>query len=277
MKQTRNLINGLVACGIALAMVSTLAAQTIEGAAKVVRMKGAARFSTGNNNWQPLRVGDVLKPGTVVQTSKDDKSFVDLVLGDGNASVAALATYKPSVATAAMAYQPTVDQNVVRIFANSALGIDKLTTQQTGADQVTETQLDLKQGHIMGSVKKMSAASKFEVKLPNGVAGIRGTIYDITSDGVVRVLTGSVVIAYVGADGSVVTQVVAAGYKFDAHTGQVMEMTSGEKGSINAPARDMRVPQGQPTQNPIDHTIYHVSPVYPNTPANPQGVPFGNR
>ena len=55
---------------------------------------------------------------------------------------------------------------------NSALGIDKLTSMDTGSDSVTETQLDLKAGHIMGSVKKLSAASKYEVKIPNGVAGI---------------------------------------------------------------------------------------------------------
>ena len=33
MKESRRLINSLVACGIALAMVSTLAAQTVQGSA----------------------------------------------------------------------------------------------------------------------------------------------------------------------------------------------------------------------------------------------------
>ena len=48
MKETRSLLNSLVACGIALAMVSTLAAQTVnQGAAKVVRLKGGARYKVG--------------------------------------------------------------------------------------------------------------------------------------------------------------------------------------------------------------------------------------
>ena len=79
---------------------------------------------------------------------------------------------------------------MVRIWENTLLGIDKLTETQTGADVVTETQLDLKAGHIFGTVKKMSAASKYEVKIPNGVAGIRGTVYDISAEGVVKVSVG---------------------------------------------------------------------------------------
>ena len=89
---------------------------------------------------------------------------------------------------------------------------------ETGADVVTETQLDLKAGRIFGSVKKMSAASKYEVKIPNGVAGIRGTIFEITAEGIIRVASGSVVLAFVGADGTVTTQEVLTGQEFDART-----------------------------------------------------------
>ena len=70
-----------------------------------------------------------------------------------------------------LTYQPTAEQNIVRLWENTLMGVDKLTEMHTGADVVTETQLDLKAGHITGSVKKMSAASKYEVKMPNGVAG----------------------------------------------------------------------------------------------------------
>lgn len=179
MKQNRNLMNSLVGCAIALALVSTAVAQGMDGAAKVVRAKGPARYTTGNNVWQPVRVGDVLRAGTVIQTSTEEGSYVDLVLGDGNAAVPQPVTYKPSVpdsiSSSSMSFRPSSEQNVVRIWANSALGIDKLTAMQTGAEMVSETQLDLKQGRITGNVKKMSAASKYEVKLPNGVAGVRRT------------------------------------------------------------------------------------------------------
>jgi hypothetical protein len=85
---------------------------------------------------------------------------------------------------------------------------------------VTETLLDLKKGSIFGTVKKQAAASRFEVKIPNGVAGIRGTIFLIKSAGLVACIQGSVVAAYTAASGDVNTQPVGAGQEFDCSTGK---------------------------------------------------------
>ena len=163
MKQTRSLLNGLVACGVALAMISSVAAQTVtQGTAKVAKISGAARYHTGDSQWKPLHVGMVLKPGAVVQTSKDSTSFVDLVLGEGGGG--------PTTAAVASgggggggggSYKPSASQNTVRVLDNTQLAIDKLTATQTGVDVVTDTQLDLKAGKIMANVKKMSSASRY--------------------------------------------------------------------------------------------------------------------
>src|SRR5207244_11213389 len=150
------------------------------------------------NVWLPLKPGAILKPGTVIQTA-DEGSLVDLALGD---SAAPTASVRPVIADASSSrsYAPTTEQNMVRLFENSVLAIDKLTSVETGADMVTETQLDLQRGRLFGNVKKMSGASKYDVKLPNGVAGIRGTIYTVNAQGVVQVLVGSAGIAYAGAE-----------------------------------------------------------------------------
>src|SRR5437868_872625 len=130
MKQNRNLLNTLVGSALALALVSTAVAQGMDSAAKVVRVKGPARYTTGNNVWQPVRPGDVLRAGTVIQTGTEEGSYVDLVLGDGKAAVPQPVTYRPgipdSMASSGMSFRPSAEQNVVRIWANSALGIDKL-------------------------------------------------------------------------------------------------------------------------------------------------------
>jgi hypothetical protein len=107
---------------------------------------------------------------------------------------------------------------------------------------VTETQLDLKAGHIFGTVKKMSAASKYEVKIPNGVAGIRGTTYDISAEGVIKVLAGSVVLAYVGPDGTVVTQVIMGSQQFDARTGVLSQISSADKTTMQGVVRQLPIP-----------------------------------
>jgi len=260
MKETKSFVKCLLASGLALAMVSSLAAQEVTQVyAKVAHIKGSARYTTGNNVWLPLKAGAKLKPGTVVQTAAE--SSVDLVLGDASDATVSPIVYNPPSIGAGAAYHPGAAQNTVRIFQNSILGIDKLTSMETGAGAETETQLDLRQGNIMGSVKKMSGLSKYEVKLPNGVAGIKGTIYSLSADGVVRVLDGSVVIAYVGADGTVVTQVVNSGQQFDARSGQVAPIPESSLNQMTKMSKEMRIaPSVAPTFFVYDHTIYFVSP-----------------
>jgi hypothetical protein len=239
-------------------MVSTLAAQSgDQSAAKVVRLKGAVRYSTGNNDWKPLKLGDVVRPGTAIQTAADSR--VDLVLGDASAPVA-----RPIPADM-MSYQPMAEQNMVRLWENTLMGVDKLTEMRTGEAVVTETALDLKAGHITGSVKKMSAASKYEVKLPKGVAGIRGTVHDCSTEreGVVKVLEGSMVVAYTGANGSIATQVVMSMQMFDIGTATLSPLPGSDKTGLDGIIKDLQaglmvVPQGlkPPDINPIVPIVY---------------------
>ena len=286
MKQNRNLINSLVGCAIALALVSTAAAQgAMDGAAKVVRVNGPARFTTGNNVWQPLHAGDVLHAGTVIQTSTEEGSYVDLVLGDGHAEAVTPmpVTYHPSIPNSmespGATFRPSAEQNVVRVWANTALGIDKLTTMQTGADNVTETQLDLKQGRITGSVKKMSAASKYEVKLPNGVAGVRGTVYDIQAVGIVKVYIGSMVVAWVDPKTqNVTTQTVMGGQAYDAPNNQVSPLSPASMSELQSLSESLVVGGGAggfPTTLAVDKAVIGLSPVGANPNTLPTPVATG--
>jgi len=283
MKQNRNLMNSMIGCALALALVSTAAAQgAMDGAAKVVRAKGPVRFTTGNNIWQPLHVGDVVRAGTVVQTSTEEGSYVDLVLGDGSAAVPQPVTYRPGIPDSMashLTFRPSAEQNVVRIWANSALGIDKLTAMQTGADTVSETQLDLKQGRITGNVKKMSAASKYEVKLPNGVAGVRGTLFDIQAIGIVKVYVGSMVVAWVDPKTqNVTTQTVMGGQAYDAPNNQVSPLSAATMGELQALSLALMVGGGEVTPASLasDRTVIGMSPVgaNPNTLPAPSGGEF---
>lgn len=220
MNKNQNLIKGLVACGMALAMVTTLAAQEQQVSAKVVRIKGIARYTTGNNIWQPLKVGAVVQAGTVIQTGVEENSYVDLVLGGGEGTGAFPIAYNPSPsapsANPPKAFESKARQSVVRLFENTVVGLDKLTSLQTGAEEVTDTQLDLKLGHMFFDVKKLSATSKFEIKLPNGVAGIRGTCGHVWAVGKISVQSGTVVVSFVNSKtGEIKTETVSVGKHFD--------------------------------------------------------------
>lgn len=179
MKLNGNFTGKLFACLTALAFVSLatdLQAQTMkEGSAKVRQIRGSAKYSNGGDVWVPLKVGTALKPGSTVQTALE--SIVDLDLG--------------------------VNGPVIRVAPNTTMSLDKLAYSGTGVDDVIETTVNVKNGTIIGNVKKLAKASKYEIKTPNGVAGIRGTDYVVSvkklPDGTYEVtftdITGTLVIA----------------------------------------------------------------------------------
>lgn len=162
------------------------------GYATAVRVKGIASYSLGDDKWHPLVAGKYLPPGSSIRTGDD--SMVDLVLG--KAIEMPQAKWAPERISLAfdhpvrgmITYTPSAEQNVVRVQANSLLTIDKLTTIGTGADTVSDTELNLKKGSIYASVKKLSPAAQYLVKTPTGIAGVRGTEFSITlnEDGTIQ-------------------------------------------------------------------------------------------
>jgi hypothetical protein len=223
MKMMRSVLFSLAACGLVLGLTANLQAQsTVQGQATVVKMKGEARFTDGKSGWRQLKIGDVLSPGCIVQTETTKRSYVDLVLNDPFTLTAptpvAFNPMAPPFRNKTTAYQPPIEQNVLRLWENTIVGIDKLSAQQTGADVVTDTQLDLKAGHIMGTVKKMPRGARYEIKLPKGYAGIRGTEYELWANGSGAVRVGSMHISLLDDQDSPFTVALNGGEMYDAPT-----------------------------------------------------------
>jgi FecR protein len=220
-------------CGVALMFANTVFAQsTKQGIATVVRIQGEARYSVGDNVWHPLIAGKTLGAGAVIQTAVD--STVDLVLGTVPVQVSYPTSTEPPAGPSSAAdpnvrgyvvYNPKVSQNVIRMFGNTVMAVDKLTVSNTGVDAVGDTELDLRAGKIFGTVTKISAMSQFEIKIPNGVAGIRGTTFMLSADGSCSVLKGSVVLSVVGSNGSTVTEEIGAGQQFNPQQGNPTTLT----------------------------------------------------
>jgi FecR protein len=122
-------------------------ADTVPGRAEVRAVKGTASYSTNGGPARPLRVGMILRSGSTIRTGSN--STVDLFLG--------------------------VSAGIVRVAEDSTVAFDKLTLTDTGADTAVEVQLHLPDGEMYFKVNKLSKASRFEIKMPTGVAGIRGT------------------------------------------------------------------------------------------------------
>ena len=213
-------------------------AQTVKpGVATIVRIQGEARYSLGDGNWHPLMVGKMLGAGAVIQTAHD--ATVDMVLGKP-VELPQAAPWPDRIGPAPDAnirglidYKPSVVQNMVRMTGGTMLAIDKLTVSDTGLDTVSDTELDLWQGRIYCSVKKLSAASEYLVKIPNGIAGVRGCLIVIDASGwcaVCKELPGTqppdhhpfvMLLSITGPNGAPTIYSVGEGYQFNPQTGQV--------------------------------------------------------
>jgi FecR protein len=231
MKFAQTIVSAVL-CGFALMLATQASAQSTKpGYATIVRIQGEARYSPGNNVWHPLTVGQTLGPGDVIQTATDSK--VDLVLGDKISQH--IATNPSRVGLAAdsnvrgmTSFKAEAAQNVIQMRGGTVLAIDKLMISATGIDAVSDTELDLRQGTIFGNVKKLSAASQYLIKTPNGIAGVRGTTFIMSANGDITVISGSMVLSVVGANGQTTTVVLGPGEQYNPITGQTTQLTPGE-------------------------------------------------
>ena len=219
----------MVVGGLVLALGSSAVAQTVKPCVvTVVRIQGQARYSLGDNVWHPLVVGKILGAGAIIQSAVN--STVDIVLGGNPVAMPQAAPTPQTIGPAVdpnvrglVSYKPMVQQNVIRLFGSTVLAVDKLSQADTGVDTVSDTELDLRAGSIFFNVKKMSAASQFFIKSPDGVAGIRGSSGMMKVDPAsahlqeVWMYSGEIVIAL--GNGQTVT--VDGGMNYNAQTGQV--------------------------------------------------------
>lgn len=182
----------LTVCGIALmvaALGADLQAQTMKQSKAVVRnIRGDVRYkANAAADWVPLKVNTSLNPGAYVETGS--QSSVDLFLRDIG--------------------------SVVRVTESTQMGIDKLSYSREGDETVVDTELNLKAGTILGNVKKMAATSRYDVKIPNGVCGIRGTEFRVSASGIVSVISGTVRVTYQPPGGGApIVRDVGAGQTF---------------------------------------------------------------
>jgi hypothetical protein len=200
-------IQTIGACAAALALVGATTTvfsaenDNLQGKATIKALHGIVQVQQGGN-WEPAHVNEQLDPGTVVRTGAD--SVCDM-------SVNGLSS-------------------AVRVGPDTTLAIPTMTRTAPSADADTETMLNLQQGAILGNVKKLSDNSRYEIQTPHGVAGIRGTDFQVTAilqpDGHYVVtftsITGQVIVsATVTPGGPVVVKVLRDGESWTPGEGDV--------------------------------------------------------
>jgi len=237
-------IQFLAVCGLILALgaVARAESNTRPAAVTVVGVAGEARYSIDGKTWHPLVIGKILHQDAIIETAAN--SSADLVLSGSPVPIPenSSAPQNMSMLTVApdpnvrgfTAFKPMAQQNVIHMFSQTMLAVDQLTEMNTGADTVGNTELDLRAGKVFANVKKMSADSQFIIKLPNGVAGIRGSSGTIDASGSAQWYRGQLVLSLVGPNGQANVYVVHGGFAFDSATGQILIIPPRVLGALRA-------------------------------------------
>ena len=145
-------------------LLFTVQAETREGHALVRTVSGEATMSVDGKNWVPLKVGSVLKTGATVKTSKNGQT--DLFLG--------------------------LNGSMLRIASSSELTFNRLMIADSPIEPIAQTEMLLKSGRVIGSVRKLPLGSSYVIKTPKGEAKVKGTVYEINADGELIVVSGKV-------------------------------------------------------------------------------------
>lgn len=276
MKNIQTLFSAAI-CGLVLTVVTAVAQDSKQGVATVVRVQGEASYTLGGGDgWHPLVAGKILLAGSTISTKPE--GTVDMVLGKPVAMPQAhpapdrISAAADAPVRGMISYQPSVEQNVVRLSGSTTLKIDTLTVSDTGVDAVSDTELDLQAGRIFASVKKLSAESKYLVKIPNGIAGVRGTKFTLAADGSCACIEHSVWLSIVGAGGGAPSTIeVGEGTQYNANSGQSGPISSGLLSALN----QISLAAGTTYQELVSYAVNqgqyaYVSPTtgyYPHLPA----------
>ncbi len=247
----------LIACTLALVVLtaSADAAAMKKSKAKAYGVRGDVQYRIADGPWMAVHNGDEFDGQTTIKTTGPD-AVVNLKIAHNSSSV--------------------------RVMPNSSMKIENLNFIG-GADGDSDTMLNLQSGTIVGSVEKLSRASHYEIRTPNGVAGIRGTDFAISveplADGTYRVtftcVTGEVIAAALVKGDVPITQVLNTGESWTpgaALNKTVPELLEFYKQAIADLLRGgdgTTIVPGTPSAPPIEIPI---SPVLPGTvpSSNPQ-------
>jgi hypothetical protein len=186
MKQYARFLSGLLAGG---AMALTVSVMGATGSARVDAVRaGNVRYTTDGVNWMEAKAGAVLNPGATIRT--DTLGVADLYLGKNGP--------------------------YVRVTPDSELTLKTLNQESGAGETIVTTELGLNRGKIQGVVRKMSAASRYEVITLVGTVAIRGTKYQVSARGESSIEDGDGVVRYVGPGATAPTEyVVRSGYTFE--------------------------------------------------------------
>ena len=165
-------LSSLLAC-TCLASAWPLNAQPKAVKAEVWDVRGPVTVTSPGARPQAVNPATVLTQGSVIKTGIG--AAVDISLGKAIGSI--------------------------RLPQNSVLTIAKLQPGQDKGDQGFDVQLDLDEGALLGDVRRLPEAAKFDVKTKSAVTAVREGRFRLQAEGYLVLLKGNLLTVHVPASG----------------------------------------------------------------------------
>jgi len=159
----------------AAASLSSERLDAAPGQAIVRGITGQALLSKGGNPSELLAVGSKVSSGDVVKTGVG--SALDLYVGE--------------------------NVGTIRLTQDTILRLKTLDVSEDHSNQVTEAQLILEAGTILGQGGKPGFGVTNQVQVSNGVAAIGNGLYRINARGYTVLLDGSLIFAHIASNGEI--------------------------------------------------------------------------
>lgn len=140
-----------------LALAPLGAAEAGSGSARLTGLLGLAQYSRGAEGYAPAKIGVVLQSGDIIQSANG--SSLDLDFGR--------------------------EIGTVRLLQSTTVKITSVSA--------TNVQLELKGGIILGQIQKRSGPARFEVEIPNGLAGVMEGDFRLDTKGHLVLLEGAAI------------------------------------------------------------------------------------
>lgn len=128
-------------------------AEQVNRTAGITDLNGTVEIKTSSADWMPAQKGMILNAGDTIRTKPGSWAVVNL---DGNGETAS-----------------------VEVKENSQMRLAELFADKQAATE--STLLDLALGQILVKAKKLhSEKSRFEIKTPTSIVGVRGTTFSVS-------------------------------------------------------------------------------------------------
>ncbi len=192
---------------------------SIDLPATAVRVKGWARWKGDSTSpWQALRPGTRLPAGSVIETCFND-SGVDIALGNKHKPPDHITLRSSNEPPGVRLGGPRRRGDYIHLYEGSCLTLNRLGRKPClgGAPVAVDVRLRLSAGRALCAVARPAEGSNsYEIDFVTGVARARGTLFEVTTEGIVKVLVGSVLVTWPGSPGQ---QIVMGFQSFDIRTG----------------------------------------------------------